>query len=203
LSGSFDRTALRSAYPILSFQSIIGIRNLLGSEYNYQKFELQFEHNTQLGVLGRMRYGFSLGYINGQTAYPFLKVHEGNQSLWLLTSTFNMVNFIEFISDRYVVGFVENHWEGLFFDRLPLLKKTKFRLVTTERFMLGSLSDIHQQELLIPEFVRPFNGLPYVELAVGVENILKVFRVDLVYRATHQIPGISPLGIRARYSLNF
>jgi hypothetical protein len=114
-----------------------------------------------------------------------------------------MVNFIEFISDRYVVGFVENHWEGLFFDRIPLLKKTKFRLVTTERFMLGSLSDIHQQELLIPTFVRPFNGIPYVELAVGVENILKVFRVDLVYRATHQIPGISPLGIRARYSLNF
>ena len=203
LSGSFDRTALRSPYPILSFQSIIGIKDIFGSSYSYQKFEFQFEHNTQLGVLGRMRYGFNVGYINGQTAYPFLKVHEGNQSLWLLTSTFNMVNFIEFISDRYVVGFVENHWEGLFFDRIPLLKQTKFRLVTTERIMLGSLSDIHQQELIIPEFVRPFNGIPYVELAVGVENILKVIRVDIVYRATHQIPGISPIGIRARYSLNF
>ncbi|MEN9743656.1 MAG: hypothetical protein RLZZ65_1461 [Bacteroidota bacterium] len=203
LSGSFDRTALRSPYPILSFQSIIGIKDVFGSAYSYQKFEFQFEHNTQLGVLGRMRYGFTTGYIHGQTAYPFLKVHEGNQSLWLLTSTFNMVNFIEFISDRYIVGFVENHWEGLFFDRIPLLKKTKFRLVTTERCMLGSLSPIHQQELLIPSFVKPFNGVPYVELSVGVENILKVIRVDLVYRATHQIPGTSPFGIRARYSLNF
>lgn len=203
LSGSFDRTALRSPYPILSFQSIIGIKDIFGSSYSYQKFEFQFEHNTQLGVLGRMRYGFTTGYIHGQTAYPFLKVHEGNQSLWLLTSTFNMVNFIEFISDKYVVGFVENHWEGLFFDRIPLLKKTKFRLVTTERCMLGSLSPIHQQELLIPSFVKPFNGVPYVELSVGVENILKVIRVDLVYRATHQIPGTSPFGIRARYSLNF
>jgi hypothetical protein len=203
LSGSFDRTALRSPYPILSFQSIIGIKDIFGSSYSYQKYEFQYEHNTQLGVLGRMRYGFNVGYIHGQTAYPFLKVHEGNQSLWLLTSTFNMVNFIEFISDRYVVGFVENHWEGLFFDRIPLLKQTKFRLVTTERMMLGSLSDIHQQELIIPSFVRPFNGIPYVELAIGVENILKVLRVDLVYRATHQIPGVSPLGIRARYSLNF
>jgi hypothetical protein len=203
LSGSFDRTALRSPFPILSFQSIIGISHFFGSAYNYQKFEFQFEHNTQLGVFGRMRYGFTAGYINGQTAYPFLKVHEGNQSLWLLTSTFNMVNFIEFISDQYVVGFIENHWEGLFFDRIPLLKQSKFRLVTTERFMLGNLSDKHEQELIIPSFVRPFDGVPYVELAVGIENILKVFRVDLVYRATHQIPGISPLGLRARYSLNF
>ncbi|MEY4894816.1 MAG: hypothetical protein RL751_1636, partial [Bacteroidota bacterium] len=113
LSGSFDRTALRSPYPILSFQGIFGFKDVLGSDYNYQKLEFQYEHNTQLGVLGRMRYGFTLGYINGIAAYPLLKVHEGNQSLWLLTSTANMVNFLEFISDRYVVGFAENRWEGL------------------------------------------------------------------------------------------
>lgn len=203
LSGSFDRTALRSPYPILSFQGIFGFKDILRSNYRYQKYEFQFEHNTQLGVLGRMRYGFTLGYINGTAAYPLLKVHEGNQSLWLLTSTFNMVNFIEYISDRYVIGFAENRWEGLFFDRIPLLKASKIRLITTERIMLGSLSPKHNQALIIPDFVRPFDGVPYVEVGIGIENIFKVIRIDFLYRATHQIPGTSPFGIKARYSLNF
>lgn len=203
LSGSFDRTALRSPYPILSFQGIFGFKDVFGSDYNYQKLEFQFEHNTQLGVLGRMRYGFTLGYINGVAAYPLLKVHDGNQSLWLLTSASNMVNFLEFISDRYVIGFAENKWEGLLFDRIPLVKKSKIRLVTTERIMLGSLSSKQNQALLIPSFVQPFNGVPYVEIGIGIENIFKVLRIDLLYRATHQIPGTSPFGIKARYSLNF
>ena len=203
LSGSFDRTALRSPYPILSFQGIFGFKDVFGSDYNYQKLEFQFEHNTQLGVLGRMRYGFTLGYINGIAAYPLLKVHDGNQSLWLLTSASNMVNFLEFISDRYVIGFAENKWEGLLFDRIPLVKKSKIRLVTTERIMLGSLSSKQNQALLIPSFVQPFNGVPYVEIGIGIENIFKVLRIDLLYRATHQIPGTSPFGIKARYSLNF
>jgi hypothetical protein len=203
LSGSFDRTALRSPYPILSFQGIFGFKDVFGSDYNYQKLEFQFEHNTQIGVLGRMRYGFTLGYINGIAAYPLLKVHDGNQSLWLLTSATNMVNFLEFISDRYVIGFAENKWEGLLFDRIPLVKKSKIRLVTTERIMLGNLSSKQNQALLIPSFVQPFNGVPYVEIGVGIENIFKVLRIDLLYRATHQIPGTSPFGIKARYSLNF
>ena len=53
-------------------------------------------------------------------------------------------------------------------------------------------------ELIVKEHI-----LNTIRDNIPVENILKVFRVDLVYRATHQIPGISPLGIRARYSLNF
>jgi hypothetical protein len=203
LSGSFDRIPLRSAYPILSFQGIFGFKNMLGSAYNYQKFEFQFEHNTQVGMLGRMRYGFTIGYIHGIAPYPLLKVHEGNQSLWLLTSTTNMVNFLEFISDRYVIGFAENRWEGLFFDRIPLIKATKIRLITTERIMLGSISSLQNNALLIPSFVQSFNGIPYVEFGIGIENILKVLRIDFLYRATHQIPGISPFGIKARYSLNF
>ncbi len=203
LSGYFDRTSLRSVYPIFSLQAIIGMKNIFGSEYNYQRLEFQMEHNTQLGVLGRMRYGVTAGYIFGTTAYPFLKVHEGNQSLWLLTSTFNKLNFMEFISDKYVTGFIENHWEGLFFDRIPLVKKLNLRLVSTGRILYGDISQKHEQAMLIPDFVKRFNGVPYMETSIGIENILKVIRVDLVWRMTHPIPGQSPFGIRARYALNF
>lgn len=203
ISGSFDRTSMRSVFPILSIQAIIGVKGIMGSEYNYQKLEFQLEHNTQVGALGRMRYGMTAGYIHGNTAYPFLKVHEGNQSLWLLTTAFNKMNFLEFISDRYVMAFSENHWEGLLFDRFPLVKKLKLRLVTNVRAVYGGLSDRHQMEMIIPTFVNRFGNVPYVETSVGIENIAKFLRVDLVYRATHQIPNISPLGILFRFDLYF
>ncbi len=203
LSGQFDRTSLRSVFPILSLQAIIGVKGIGGSQYNYQKLEFQLEHNTQVGIFGRMRYGAIAGYILGNTAYPLLKVHEGNQSLWLLTSAFNKLNFLEFISDRYVGAFIENHWEGLLFDRIPINKKLKWRLLTTGRVAYGALSARHEQEMLIPTFVKRFGNVPYIESSIGIENILKALRVDLVWRMTHQIPGVSPLGVRARLSLNF
>ncbi|MCF8409413.1 MAG: DUF5686 and carboxypeptidase regulatory-like domain-containing protein [Crocinitomicaceae bacterium] len=203
LAGQFDRTSLRSVFPILSIQAIFGIKGIAGSQYNYQKLEFQLEHNAQVGIFGRMRYGAIAGYIFGNTAYPLLKVHEGNQSLWLLTSAFNKLNFLEFISDRYVGAFIENHWEGLLFDRIPINKKLKWRLLTTGRVAYGAISARHEQEMLIPTFVKRFGNVPYVESSVGIENIFKALRVDLVWRMTHQIPGISPLGVRARISLNF
>ena len=203
LAGQFDRTSLRSVFPILSIQAIFGIKGIGGSQYNYQKLEFQLEHNAQVGIFGRMRYGAIAGYIFGNTAYPLLKVHEGNQSLRLLTSAFNKLNFLEFISDRYVGVFIENHWEGLLFDRIPINKKLKWRLLTTGRVAYGAISSRHEQEMLIPTFVKRFGNVPYVESSVGIENIFKALRVDLVWRMTHQIPGISPLGVRARISLNF
>jgi hypothetical protein len=203
LAGQFDRTSLRSVYPILSFQGIFGIKGIGGSQYNYQKYEFQLEHNTQVGIFGRMRYGAIAGYIHGDVAYPLLKVHEGNQSLWLLTTAFNKLNFLEFISDRYVGAFIENHWEGLLFDRIPINKKLKWRLLTTGRAVYGSLSSRHEKEMLIPSFVKRFGNVPYIESSVGIENILKVVRLDLVWRMTHQLPEVSPLGVRARISFNF
>jgi hypothetical protein len=202
ISGDFKRVSLRSKYPILSLQGIFGVKGLFGGNYNYQKIEFQMEHNRPIGYLGRIRYGATAGYIFGTAAYPFLKVHEGNQSYWLLTSTFNKLNFFEFISDKYVGAFVENHWEGLLFDRIPLIKKLKWRLVTTGRITYGSISSRHNVEMQLPEFTKKFGAIPYAELSVGIENIFKLARIDLVYRVTHLTPDISPIGIRARWAIN-
>ena len=202
ISGYFDRSAIPCKNPILSFQMILGVPGIIGSEYKYQRFEFQYEHYRQFGVLGRIYYGFSVGYINGNAPYPLLKVHEGNQSLWLMSSAFNKLNFIEFVSDKYVGAFVENKWEGLFFDRIPGVNKLKLRLVTNVKMTFGTRSNRHQDIMIVPEFVRPFNGIPYIESSVGIENILKVIRVDLVWRMTHLPEGMHPLGVRARFSFN-
>lgn len=114
LSGYLDRTPVTSSFPILSIQGVFGMKGLMGSMYNYQKIEFQMEHYTHLGRLSRLHYGFSCGYVFGKTAYPFLKVHEGNQSYWLLLSAFNKLNFLELISDKYASAFMENHWGYVF-----------------------------------------------------------------------------------------
>jgi hypothetical protein len=57
--------------------------------------------------------------------------------------------------------------------------------------------------MLLPSFTKSFGNIPYTEAAVGVENIFKLIRVDLVWRLTHLDPGASPLGIRARMTFNF
>ena len=203
LSGQFDRTSVGSAFPILSLQGIFGIKGINGSMYSYQKIEFQYEHYTQLGVLGRFRYGFQAGYVFGSTAFPFLKAHEGNQSYWLLLTAYNKMNFLEFISDKYMSGFAENHWEGLLFNQIPGLKKLNLRLVTTERVLFGALSAKHAENVLIPSYVRSFGNTPYVEVSAGIENIIKVMRIDFVWRATHPVPGASPFGVRGRFSFNF
>ena len=203
LSGQFDRTSVGSSFPILSLQCVIGVKGIAGSMYNYQKLEFQLEHYTQLGALGRLRYGASLGCVFGSTAFPFLKVHEGNQSYWLLLTAFNKMNFLEFISDKYASAFAENHWEGLFFNKIPGINKLNLRLVTTERILYGSLSSKHSENVLIPGYVRSFGQIPYVECAVGLENLFKILRIDFVWRATHNVPGTSPFGVRGRISFNF
>lgn len=203
ISGSFDRSATTCTNPILSFQAIFGIKGILGSQYSYQKLEFQIEHYRQLGIFGRMYYGGTAGYIFGTTAYPFLKAAPGNQSLYLMSSAFNKLNFLEFISDKYLSGFIENQWEGLLFDRIPLVKRLKLRLVTTGKITIGSISERHQSEMLLPTFVRNFQGTPYIETSVGIENILKIIRLDLVWRMTHLDSETSPLGIRAKFAFNF
>jgi hypothetical protein len=203
ISGAFDRSSIGSKYPIFSIQGIFGVKGIFGSDYNYQKFEFQMEHTRNVGVLGRLRYGFTAGYISGTAAYPFLKVHEGNQSYWLLTSTFNKLNYFEFISDKYVAGLLEQHWQGLLFDRIPLVKKLKWRLVTTGRIVYGSIDSKHSGEMILPTFTKQFGNVPYTELAAGIENIFKFGRIDLVYRVTHLDPGMNPIGIRARMTFSF
>ena len=184
-------------------QGIFGIKGVFGSDYTYQKIEMAIEHTRSIGVLGRIRYGVNGGFVLGSVAYPFLKVHEGSQSYWLYTNSFNKMSYFEFISDHYVTGFIEQHWQGLLFDRIPLLKKLKLRLVTTGRITYGQISSRYNNVMLIPSFTRKFGNIPYAEASIGIENILKLGRVDLVWRITHLYEGISPLGIRARWTFAF
>lgn len=203
ISGVFDRVSVGSKYPILTLEGTFGVKGIFGSQYDYQKVEFRLDHARNIGIIGRLSYGFSVGAYAGKAAYPFLKVHEGNQSYWYLKSAFNKLNYYEFISDTYATAYLEQHWQGLFFDRLPLIKKLKWRLVTSARITYGTIHQRHTSDILLPYFTRSFNKTPYLEVSAGIENIFKIFRVDVVYRVTHHLPGVNPFGVRVRWDIIF
>ncbi len=209
LSGAFDRKTLRTKYPIFSVQGIFGVKDLLGADYNYQKVDVFIQQNVHIGALGRIIYGVNVGKIFGQAAYPFLKVHTGSQTFWLQDNAFNLMDFFEFISDQYVEATLENHWDGFFFDRIiPYNKKLKLRLVTGAKFAYGTISPKHEELMRIPSFTKQFNDTPYTEVSMGIENIFKLIRVDVVWRLSHLDPGVQvtdskAFGIRAKYVINF
>ncbi|MEX1191586.1 MAG: DUF5686 family protein [Brumimicrobium sp.] len=203
LSGAFDRISLGSKYPIISLKGILGVKGVFGSNYEYQKLEFDLEHNPKLGIMGKLNYRIYGGYIFGTAAYPFLKVHEGSQTYWFQSQAHNRIDFFEFISDRYVGATVEHHFDGLFFDRIPLVRKLKWRLVASGRSVWGDISDEQVETMLLPEVTRSFGNTPYVESAIGIENIFKVLRFDAVWRMTHLDEGVPPVGIRGKLTIRF
>jgi hypothetical protein len=203
ISGTFDRVSLGSKYPILSLNSTIGVKGLLNSAYNYQKIEVQIEQNRNIGSLGRFKLYINAGKVFGQSVYPFLKVHEGNQSYWLTETSFNLLNYFEFVSDTYITGMFEQHWEGLLFNRIPLVKKMNLRLVSSLKSTYGSIGNKHTSDVILPDFTKRFNNIPYTEASIGIENIFKLFRFDFIWRMTHTSPSSLPFGIRGKWVINF
>jgi hypothetical protein len=203
ISGVYERISINSLYPIFSLTTSLGIKNIINSQFNYQKVEFQIEQNRNLGSLGRFKYYINFGKYFGSTVYPFLKIHEGNQSYWLSETTFNLLNYYEFISDTYTTGMIEQHWEGLLFNRIPTVRKLKWRLVTGIKGTYGTLNSSHSNQIKLPNFTKRFNQIPYGEASFGVENIFKVFRIDFIWRLSHNSPSISRFGVRGKWTINF
>jgi hypothetical protein len=203
VNGIFERRNIKNKNPIFNLKSVIGLKNILGSQFDYQKIELQMQQFRNIGSFGRMDYLIKAGKVFGNVPYPLLKVHEGNQSYWLETKSFNLLNYYEFVSDTYVTGIFEQKWGGFIFNYLPLIQKLKLRLVSSMKMTYGTLSDNSIRTYQIPKFVRSFNKIPYTELSVGLENIAQFFRVDVIWRMTHNEGAQFPIGVRGLWTLSF
>jgi hypothetical protein len=208
LSGEFDRISLGTKYPILSVNYTYGMPNVLGSEYNYHKVVFNYQHKIPMGILGTMRYQFEVGKIFGNAPYPLLEVHNGNETWGYSESAFNMMNILEFVSDEYISFKVRQHFDGLFLNKFPLIRKLKWREVATLTGVWGRLSDANRDLMLLPTFTSTLQDKPYLELAAGIENVFKFLRFDVLWRMTYldnEYDGIrvSPIGFRMKFQFNF
>ncbi len=203
LKGAFDRISLGSKYPIISLRATLGIKGIAKSDYEYQKLDFDLRHSPKLGIFGKFYYQLYAGKVFGTAAYPFLRVHEGSQSYWLQSMAHNSMTFFEFISDQYAGVRASHHFDGLIFDRIPLVNKLKWRLVASGKAVWGTISDRQLETMLLPVMTREFGNVPYAESGIGIENIFKVLRVDCVWRMTHLDPGMNPFAIRAKLTIRF
>ncbi len=203
VSSDYDRVSLGTDHPILEAQYTRADKSLLPTDFEYQKLVLRLKHELPLGVLGNLNYRVKAGRIFGKLPYPLLNVHEGNATYFYDKEAYNMMNLFEFVSDRYVGVSLAHHLDGFFLNRIPLFRRLKFREVVTFKGVIGRLADKHRQVMPLLDEMGTLER-PYMEVALGIENILKIFRVDGVWRLTHlDRKGSSGFGLRGTMQLKF
>ena len=208
LEGEFDRISLGTKFPTFTVNYTYGLKGVLNSDYEYQKLILGYEHKLKLGFLGVLSYSGEAGKVFGAAPYPLLEVHQGNESWIGNTRAYNMMNILEFVSDEYISGNLEHHLNGLIFNKIPLLKKLKWREVGGVKAIWGRIGPRSLQEMDLPIYTSSLQAKPYVEASAGVENIFKVMRVDLMWRLNYldnEFNGIkvNRLGIRSKLQFRF
>ncbi|HKC69108.1 MAG TPA: DUF5686 family protein [Bacteroidia bacterium] len=202
IDGDFSRTSLGTKYPILQFTYIHSLKHIYEGQYDYQKVVLNVSDRVRWGLWGYTDYVIEGGQIFGNVPYPLLELHGGNQTFVYDYMAYNLMNYYEFASDRYASLWLFHHFEGLFFNKLPLVKKLKWREVVTYKVLFGSVSSNHQT-LLFPTALHNLNSGPYQELSAGIENIFRFFRIDAFWRLNYTQYVKSPFGLKVGFQLSF
>ena len=212
--GKVYRSRVPSRYPILQFSYTLGSK-LLANSYNYQKVDIGITKRFYLSIIGYTDVTAEAGKIFGDVPFPLLFIHNANQSYAYQSNSFNMMNFMEFVSDKYVSLQIDHSFNGFFFNKVPLLKRMKLREVASFKAIYGEIGTNNNPDFQPGLFKFPVdnNGIPltfslgkkpYIEGSVGVSNLFRVLRVDLVKRFTYlQNPNVTSFGVRVLFKLDF
>lgn len=193
LQNDNDRISLGTIkWPVISFRYTHGFKGAFGSDFEYDKIRAGISKRIKFGVFGVAYANLSGEYIFNTLPYPLLALHLGNQTPVLASQTFNLMNFGEFVSDRYVSLQYRHYLEGFFLNRIPLIKRLNWRILATGNFIYGGLRQSNRDinAPLNPDGVPTlsygyFTNKPYVELGYGVENIFRFLRVDFIHRISY------------------
>ena len=212
--GKVFRIPIINKYPIFTFRMIAGVKGIFNSGYNYQNFTARMEKRAYLSQLGYSDLVIEGGYIFGKLPYPLMTIHRANQTYAYQLNSYNLMNFQEFVSDHFIAVNIDHHFNGLFFNRVPLLRKLKLREVVSMKMLYGGVRD-ENNPTKDPSLIKypVFEGVPttfslekkpYIEGSVGVTNIFKLIRVDLVKRFNYlENPYVATWGVRARFKFDF
>ena len=205
VAGDFTRVSLGTRYPALEVLVAKGLQGVLGGDYDYTKLSARLYHRVPLGTFGFLRYWLHAGQVFSEPlAYPLLILHAGNETFYFDELAFNTMNYFEFVSDRYASIYVDHHFDGLFLNRIPLFRRLKWREVVGGKAVVGSLSRKHLGEMELLPFTFDLSDGPFAEVSLGVENILKMLRVDMVRRLTYMDhANTKPWAFRVRMNVTF
>jgi hypothetical protein len=182
--GDFDRSSLGTRYPIIGFQYSYGIPDFMGSDFEYHKLQIGIRHWFNVFNLGWSRYIIEAGQVWGTLPFPLLELHPGNETFLFDEFSYNLMNYFEFVSDQYVSVYYTHHFDGLFLNHIPLMRKLKWREVGFVKSVFGTLSEANKKYNSLPAITHTLEK-PYVEAGVGIENIFKIIRIDGIWRLSH------------------
>lgn len=192
-----------------------GIDGFYGGEYNFQELRASFYKFSNLPPIGYNYLYLEAGGVFGKVPYPLLTIHRANQTYVYQIYSYNLMNFMEFISDRYVALNMDHNFYGFFLNKIPLIRKLKFREMAGVKVLYGGISPTNQPRegsglYRFPSYPDgspisyTLEAKPYVEASVGISNIFKVLRIDLVRRFTYlDHPGAPKYGIRGMVQVFF
>lgn len=213
--GRSYRIPMLNQYPIFQLRFATAFKGFLDTDFSYQKVIGSVFKRFNIAPLGYTDVTTEVGKVFGSVPYPLLQIHRANQTYSYQLQSYNLMNFLEFISDQYVSVNVDHFFNGFFFNKLPLFKKLKWREVVSVKMLYGTISDNNNPDLhpalyrlpVTPDD-RPLSysleRKPYIEASVGIANILKLFRIDLIKRLTYlDHPNVSEFGLRGRFKFDF
>ena len=200
--------------PEFNVSHTMGIKHFLGGEFNTNLTEISIYKRFWLGSWGHIDTRVQGGAQWNKVPFQFLITPPVNTSYFEHQGTFNLMKGLEFLNDRYAQFNLAWDLEGKIFNRIPLIKKLKWREYVAFKGMWGHLTDKNNPYLpqnatdtelyKFPVDTRVMTHDPYMEFVVGVHNIFKFLEVDYVRRLTYtHAPGISKNGIRFGFNLVF
>lgn len=209
-----SRFSIATSYPILELEYKIG-NKAFGNDYNYQKIRFTAFKRFKLSVLGYSDITLEGAKLFGTVPYPLLFIHQATQNYMFDDTKYNMMNFLEFVSDRYAALSIDHNFNGFFLNKIPLFKKLNWREAVSCKVLYGDVgtrnNPVYNDQLFrFPEnsdgsaATHKLGRTPYVEVSAGIGNILRIFRIDFVKRLTYlDDPDISDFGIRASMKMDF
>ncbi|NCD71144.1 carboxypeptidase-like regulatory domain-containing protein [Mucilaginibacter sp. R11] len=215
LQGTMYRRTIHSRFPIINLQINQAVKGVLNSSYKYTTLGANIYKRFYMSQLGYADITLVGGYLKGKVPFPLLSISPANQSLAYDPDAYNQMTYLEFVSDHYAgVNFTQS-FNGFFLNKIPLIEHLKWREYLSAKILYGGLRDENNPMYSTGLYQFPVgtggaNGTyalgnkPYIEGGVGIGNIFKVLRVDLIRRFNYlDHPGVSQYGVKFSVGLDF
>lgn len=214
-----SRTPINHEHPVFVLTHTASKQGFLGSDFDYQRTDFKFTKRFWLSAFGYVDTNLRAGKVWTQSPFTMLCIPNANLSYTIQLESFALMNAMEFINDEYAQWDLVYYLNGCVFNNIPLIKRLKWREVVSFRGVYGRLSDKNDPAALNsdgsyrnPNLYRfPTDGTvykmgnqPYMEYAVGIENIFKCIRIDYVRRLNyldHQ--NVNPNGVQVTMHWTF
>lgn len=186
-----------------------GPKGLFGSEYTLNLTEFCLQKRFWFSAFGYADIIFKAAKLWNQVQFPALLWQNANIAYTVQSETYSLLNPMEFAMDQYVSLDLNYNLNGLILNRIPGVNKLRLREVFTFKSFAGSLTRKNNPEFNDNLFRFPGGNVtqimgktPYMEMGVGLDNILTFLRLDYIWRLSYKNkPGAPNSGLR--FSLHF